>query len=434
MRGRLALLAGAITSLVLVAFLVPLGLLVRTVAADRAANAATLQAQSLTSVVATGDPRTLRLTLEQVNATTAHPVTVFLPDGSVLGAPAARTAAVELAAHGRSLTVDAPDGRQILVAVQGTSGRPAVIATFIPDAELNRGVPRAWLILLALGVALVIVGVVVADRLARSMIRPIGELSLVSHRLARGDLDARARPAGPREIRDVAAALNHLADRIRDLLREEREAAADLSHRLRTPLTALRLNAESLHDPAEAERIGAGVDALERAVTQAIQDARRAGADGAGAAPSCDATKVVRERVAFWSVLAEDTDRALDLRLPTGPLPVRLSGGDLAACLDALLGNVFAHTPDGTGLAVALLERPDGGARLMISDHGPGFPSPDGAALTVGRGASATGSTGLGLDIARRTARASGGDLLLGTAPTGGAQVTLDLGPAPDRP
>lgn len=431
MRGRLALLAATITSLVLVAFLVPLALLVRTVAADRAVNAATLRAQSLTSVVATSDRSTLRLTLEQVNANAIHPVTVFLPDGSVVGAPADRTAAVRLAERGRSLTAARPGGRQILVAVQGVSDGTAVIGTFVPDSELYRGVTRAWLILLALGIALVVVGVVVADRLARSMVRPIGELSTVSHRLARGDLDARARPAGPGEIRNVAAALNHLAGRIRDLLREEREAAADLSHRLRTPLTALRLDAEALRDPDEAERVSAGIDAVERAVTQAIHDARRAGADTAGGPVSCDAAKVVRDRVEFWSVLADDTDRAVSLDLAEGPLRVRLSAVDLAACVDALLGNVFAHTPDGTGFAVALTARPHGGARLVVCDQGPGLPTLDGVGTgPVRRGASASGSSGLGLDITRRAAQASGGDLLLGNDPGGGARITLDLGPA----
>lgn len=429
MRRRLALLAAATTSLVLVAFLVPLALLVRTVAADRAVNAATSQAQSLTPVVATADRPALRLTLEQVNATAAEPFTVFLSDGPVLGAPAARTAAVELASRGRSFTVATAGGRQILVSVQGVTVGSAVIATFVPGSELRRGVARAWLILAALGAALIVVGVAVADRLAAAMVRPVAELSAVSHRLAGGDLGARARPAGPPEIRDVAAALNHLAARIGDLLREERETAADLSHRLRTPLTALRLAAEALHDPGEAERVDAAIDAVERAVTQAISDTRRPATSDAGQVP-CDAAEVVAERVEFWSVLAEDTGRAVQADLAAGPLPVRLPRSELAAAVDALLGNVFAHTPDGTAFSVTLTNLPSGGTRLIIADRGPGFPVPGRGGL-LQRGASAAGSTGLGLDIARRAATASGGTLALGETPGGGAQVTLDIGPAP---
>ncbi|HEY5984794.1 MAG TPA: hypothetical protein VIV12_00220 [Streptosporangiaceae bacterium] len=71
---------------------------------------------------------------------------------------------------------------------------------------------------------------------------------------------------------------------------------------MRTPLTALRLDAEALRDPDEAERISSDVDALERAATQAIMDARRS-ATNQGEENACDAVEVVRERVEFWSVL-----------------------------------------------------------------------------------------------------------------------------------
>lgn len=420
MRRRLALLAAATTFLVLVAFLVPLALLVRTVAADRAVNGATQRAQSLTPLVATAERADLRLTVDQVNATGDHPVSVFLPGGEMLGAPADRSAAVRLAATGRSLSVDVPGGREILIAVQGAPSGTAVIRTFVSDGQLGQGVVRAWLILLALGVVLVAVGMLVADRLARSMTGPIAELAAVSHRLSRGELGARAGPDGPREVRDVATALNHLAGRIRELLRAERESVADLSHRLRTPLTALRLEAESLRDPGEADRVSSGIDVLERAVTQVIEESRRRSVRA-----YADAAAVCADRVAFWSVLAEDTGRAVTLDLAEGPLPVALAPDDLEACVDALLGNVFAHTPDGTAFSVRLTPRDDGGARLVVADSGPGFADDDAAQ----RGVSGAGSTGLGLDIARRAAQTSGGSLTLETAPTGGARATADFGP-----
>jgi signal transduction histidine kinase len=122
----------------------------------------------------------------------------------------------------------------------------------------------------------------------------------------------------------------------------------------------------------------------------------------------------VRERVAFWSVLAEDTGREVRLDLVDGPLPVPVAAEDLAAAVEALLGNVFAHTPDGTPFAVSL--RQDG--VLSIADEGPGLPAGAGE-----RGESTAGSTGLGLDIARR----AGHTLRLSTSHTGGALVTLEL-------
>jgi signal transduction histidine kinase len=422
-RRRLALLAAAVGVLILIAFLVPLALLVRTVAEDRATVRATADAQSLVPVVGTADTATIRLTVDQLLTTeSARPVTVFLPDGTVLGAPAPRTPAVALAARGQSLTAESDVGREVVIAVQGRPDGTGVIRTVVPRAELTAGVTRAWLVLALLGVVLVLVGLVVADRLARTLVRPISDLSAVSHRLANAELDARVDPAGPAELREVAGALNQLAERIQVLLRQEREQVADLSHRLRTPLTALRLEAESLRDPQDAARVTAAVDGLERAVSGLIRQARRRTspvAPGTG----CDAALVVGERVTFWSVLAEETGRAVALDLAPGPLPVAVPADELAAAVDALLGNVFAHTPDGTPFAVRLA-LDDGQVTLTVADAGPGMP-----AGPVRRGESRAGSTGLGLDIARQAAEAAGGRLDIGAGPDGGAAVLLRLGP-----
>jgi signal transduction histidine kinase len=424
MRRRLTLLVAATTSLVVVAFLVPLALLVRMVAVDRAVGAATLEVESLSSLVTTVDRNSLGLALESAGANGGPPITVFFPDGSTVGASAPRSAAVDLAARGNSVTARVPGGREILVAVEGTPGGTAVVRTYVPDSELGRGVERAWLILGLLGVVLLGLGLLVADRLARSLVRSTRDLAAVSHQLAAGRLDARARPGGTPELGEVATALNHLAGRIEELLAQERETAADLSHRLRTPLTALRLELESLRDPGEAARAEVSVEALERAVSQIIADTRRPARTGAG---RCDATEVVADRVRFWAVLAEDQDRPLTAPAAGGPaLPVALSSSDLATCVDALLGNVFAHTPEGTGFAVGLEPRPGGGARLTVSDDGPGFATSD----PLERGVSGAGSSGLGLDIVRRTAESSGGSLSVDRSASGGALVTLDLAEA----
>ncbi len=422
-------------SLVLVAFLVPLALLVRTVAIDRAVQAATTRAQSISTLVATADRQAVDLAVEQATGDGQAITVFFLGDETTTGAEASVTPSVELAASGLSLTADIAGGRELLFSASDPTGAAVVVRAVVTDEAMQRGVSRAWLILAALGLALLTVGLLVADRLAGAIVRPMLDLAGVSHRLGAGDLGARTAENGPPEVREVGAALNTLAERIRALLVEERETVADISHRLRTPLTALRLDAEQLTDPADAARIGAGVDALERGLTQVIQEAR-ARADEGGRAASCDAAEIVRDRVDFWQVLAEDTDRSVTTKLANGPLLVKVSAADLAACIDAVLGNIFAHTPDGTDFAVELTRRPEGEVRLAIGDAGPGL-APNLAVLAQGRprrGDSGGGSTGLGLDIARRTAAMSGGELTVQTSPMGGTQVVLVLGPAPDRP
>lgn len=427
MRRQILLTVAAATLLVLVAFVVPLALLVRSSAADRATGEATLGVQPLAAVVGVVDADTLALTVEQVGAALEMPVTVYLGDGSVLGADRPRDDSVVLAATGRAFSADLDGGgREVLIPVAGRPDGTAVIRIEVPAERLREGVTASWRVLAALALALLALALLLADRLARSYLRPMHDLTDTATRLGGGDLDARLHPAGPPEVSAAGRAVNRLGARIQELLRAERESVADLSHRLRTPVTALRLDADGLRDPQERERIAGDVAELSRAVDQVIAEARRPVREGVTA--GCDAAVVVADRAAFWRVLAEDTDRDVALSLDPGPLRVRLAAADLADAVDALLGNVFAHTPDGTAFAVSLRPRPGGGARLVVGDAGGGLPGSD----VLARGSSAAGSSGLGLDIVRRSAEASGGGLRLGRAPDGGAEVVVDLGPAGD--
>lgn len=423
MRRSLAVLVAATTSLVLVAFVVPLAVLIRSATAEQAVSAATRDASALVSVVATSDRSTAELAAEQSSGVSGHPFTIYYPDGAVVGDQVPPSPAVELAQRGRSLTAEASGGVEVVMAVELRDGTGAV-RTFVPDDELTAGVLRSWLVLGVLGIGLVALGVAVADRLARNLVRPLAQAAEVSHRLAAGRLDSRAEVAGPAETRAVASGLNYLAGRIAAMLHQERESMADLSHRLRTPLMALRLEAEELPS-AQSRRILDGIGAVERAVTQVITDARARGVEVAGGS-RCDAAAVVRARVDFWSVLAEDTGRELRTALSAGPVPVHCAEAELTAALDALLGNVFAHTADGTPFAVSLEERTEGGPVITVADGGAGFGDGD----LIERGATGGSSTGLGLDIARRVAESSGGSLSVGRSELGGAAVTLELGPA----
>jgi signal transduction histidine kinase len=413
-RGQLATLVAATTSVVLLAFLVPLGLLLRSEAEKSAISTATLRAQSLAALVAV-DPATVTNSIGADDS-------VFLPDGRVLGTPAGRTPAVELAARGRAFIAQSGSGVEVLVPVQGADGS-AVIRVYVPEPVLHAGVARTWTMLALLGLVLFAFGLVLADRLGRRLVDSVTGLARTADRLAGGDLTARVTPAGTPEIRRVGAELNRLATRIGELLTAEREEVADLAHRLRTPVTALRLDSDALRDADERARLAADVDALGRVVDEVIRSARRPVREGVR--PYGDLAAVAADRVAFFSALADETGRAVHRSLPEHPVPVRASPEDLAVALDALLDNVFSHTPDGAALRVTVTPRPDGAGVLTVEDAGPGL------AQTVHRGQSTVGSTGLGLDIARRTAEAAGGSMHLGTSVLGGAKVDLEfLAPA----
>jgi signal transduction histidine kinase len=116
--------------------------------------------------------------------------------------------------------------------------------------------------------------VAVADRLGTRMVRPAKRLAAAAHDLGSGDLAVRVPEDGPAEPRSAAVAFNAMADQVVQLLANERELAADLSHRLRTPLTVLRLNAASLGDGPAGEQTRQAVAQLEREVDQVIRTAR----------------------------------------------------------------------------------------------------------------------------------------------------------------
>ncbi len=464
MRLRILLVTAVTTALVLATLLVPLALLTRSHAADRATADATARAQSLAAGIGTalahpgpgGSRATAASLVTAANGADLPRTSVILADGTVLGPPAQVTDAVRLARYGRAFAYAPPEGGQtVLVPVQGTSGGTAVVHVALTDTQLYAGTLPSWLAFAGLGAGLVLLGLLVADRLGARLVGSTQRLAKVADRLAAGDLTARAEPDGPPELRLVAGQLNHLAGRIEGFLTAERENAADLAHRLRTPVAALRLDAEGLRDPAEAERIAADVAALERSVDEVIRTARKplrdaTGLNGAGGPsrggagePSADLTAVARERADFWRPLAEDQGRTLDFHAPDAPVYVRADEAELAAAVDALIGNVFDHTPEGVGMRLSVSaaagQEPGGstadgagagsapgrasgrtgpdaadrtGGLLVIEDDGPGFPE----GHVPQRGKSGGGSTGLGLDIVRRVAEESGGRTELTTA------------------
>jgi len=412
-------MAGAITSMVVIAFVIPLGLAVQTIAANEALNDAEVEARSLAPAIATvRDPQTLAALVQSASATSSGRLSVFLPDGQVLGATASADANVTLARAGRAFTTVTPDGAEVFVPVVISGSGTAVVEVVVPESRLHRGVATAWAILAATGLGLILLAVFVADRIARGVVVPTSALADAAQRVAQGELQARVVPDGPPEVVEVGRAFNLLVGRIGELLAGEREAAADLSHRLRTPLTALRLNVDRMPADSTTERLAAEVNAVENAVSDVIHELRRHSREGIRS--TTDLVAVARERLAFWAALAGQQDRPCTIEIGPGMEMVALARDDAATLVDVLLNNVFAHTPDRTPFKVAIDQVAEDQVRLVVEDQGPGFP----AAMTA-RGESGTGSTGLGLDIARRVADAVGGSLTTSTSPEGGARVEV---------
>lgn len=409
LRRELLLLFAGVTLIVLLAFLVPLGLLLDQAAQQRAISAATQRTLSLAPAV-TADP---------LSAADQPGITVFLAGGKTFGTPAERTEAVELAALQGTIVVRTRHGVDVLVPAARPDGN-AVIKATVGSAELHAGVRGTMTRLTLLSVGLFAFAVLLADRLARRMVSVTTALAAVTDRLGNGDLDARAAVDGPSELRRIATATNRLAVRIQELLLEQRREAAHLTHQLRTPLTALRLEADALRDTDERDRLADAAHRMTLAVDEVIRAAHRPAREGLH--PATDLTDVVAQRLAFWAALAEETGRTVLARAPDGPVPVRLSTPDATTLLDVLLDNAFAHTPEHTTVTVTVQDGDDG-VRLLVEDDGPGLtggypaaaaaaaaadPEMVGPASPAGQG---PGSTGMGLRIAARIAADARGAL-----------------------
>ena len=430
MRRRILFLSVGMTTLVVLAFAIPLTLLMRQAASDDSLEKARLRAQSVAYYV--GDERhtTADITayLEGVSDDGPGHISVRLADGTTLGDPppggVATPKPVPTGDDGEGgddnklgppkvsdATVRDVDGGTATEVDVDTHGGPASVCLFLTSDELYDGLGLRVGVLIAGSLLVLLLSILGAELVSRRLARPLEETARTAERLAKGDVDARAPTTGPAEVAKVSAALNGLADRIDEVIAVEREAVADLSHRLRTPLTALRLQVEALPDRERAEELNTQVNTLERTLTAVIRAARRPQREGR--VPHCDAVEVTRRRAAFWEPLFEDQGRELTLDLPKPPAEVRSSAEDLAAAIDALVENVVAHTPDGTPARITLTRTTVGagqGVRIVVADKGPGIPLGAGE-----RGRSDRGSTGLGLDIARRCAEAAGGRIIIHT-------------------
>ncbi|MEU6076529.1 HAMP domain-containing sensor histidine kinase [Micromonospora sp. NPDC047074] len=424
-------------ALVALAFLVPLATGLGDRARDEAiADAARRSALVTGALAVSTDPDVVR---RAVAASGDDPASRPVVHGLGTDESATRADAASLdraRAERRSVVVDVSGGLLRLEPVV-LGDRTAVVEVFVPESALGGDAGGRWLLLLAVAAALVGAAVLVVDRVAARAVDSVRGLVGAALAIGDGDQGVRVDPGGPRELAEAGHAFNRMADRLDAARTDERELVADLSHRLRTPLTVLRLDAEALESDdtsvgsfSEAEldrrrgirRIRQAIVTLEGEIDVLIKTTRKAVVHDAGPA-ICDVSEVVRDRMVFWAALAGDQNRPHHVSGAQLRIPAPVPRAELAAALDAVIGNVFRYTPQGTAFEVAVSRR-DGYVAIRIDDAGPGIANPDRA---LRRGASDRGSTGLGLDIAKRVALQANGSVSIDRARLGGASVVMLL-------
>lgn len=280
-------------------------------------------------------------------------------------------------------------------------------------AKVSQEIGQTLLVILAVALLAVLAAAALAIRQARRLSSPLIDLAETAERLGSGDPRPRHRRYGVPELDRVADVLDRSAERIGRMLTAERRLAADASHQLRTPLTALSMRLEEIiatADDQETVREEAAIalgqverltDVVQRLLTNA-RDPR------SGSAVDFDLDEVIKQQVEEWRPSYRNEGRSI---VCSGTEGLRAVGtpGAVAQVLATLIENSLMH---GAG-TVCLYTRVTGNQAVVeVTDEGPGVP-PDLGARVFERTVSGRNSTGLGLAVARDLAEADGGRLEL---------------------
>jgi signal transduction histidine kinase len=315
-----------------------------------------------------------------------------------------------------------------------------------PTAMLNQNITDLWLYLVLLGGAAMAAAAAIAVYFARWVGKPLARLDAAAGQIADGELTVRAKTgSGPPELRRTAATFNMMAGRLETLVHGHRAMLADVSHQLRTPLTALRLRLDLLAADSgpttAAELAGAQeeVARLSRLVDGLLATARAESVTEQ--LETIDVVAAVGERVAAWQPVADGHD--VKIVVETAALPdagkeakegrdadrplIALGAGHLEQILDNLLDNAIDAIGDkGGSVRVSVADSPSG-TTLTVADDGPGMTPQERSRAFLRFTSGSQSGTGLGLAIVHRLVTSNGGTIRLADTPGGGLTVVIEF-------
>lgn len=442
MTRRIALTVVALIAAILALAVIPLGLTMtgREEVSFRDDSSASARTIASTAEEDLSDHRSAAPARQQVRraADTGDCAAVFDRSERVVMtagcAPEATSAAARLVPgvlrSGDERSVEADERLTTAVPVGDSSDISGVAVLIRSTDSLHDRILAMWGWLSVTGVGALAAAVLLAVWLARWVGRPLRAVDAAAQRLGEGALEERApEVGGPPEVRRLAATFNTMAARNEALVHGHRAVVADVSHQLRTPLTALRLRLDLLAADADADTAAELSGAQEEiARLSRLVDGMLAVARAENAVPRpvpVRVDEVIAERVAAWEPVAQERGVRLAVR-SQGAVIASIGDGDLEQVLDNLIANALDAVPGGGEVRLGATRRNDT-VFVTVADNGPGMP-PAVRATAFRRfgNPQATGS-GLGLAIVHRLVTANGGTAALDDTPGGGLTVTLRM-------
>src|SRR5215467_899154 len=252
---------------------------------------------------------------------------------------------------------------------------------------------------------------------ARRLARPLQDLARAADRIGSGDTRPLGRRYGISELDRVAEGLDNAAQRVTDLISAEQDFAADASHQLRTPLTALSMRLEEMveaaDDPEVVREEGtaalAQTDRLAQVVWQLLGRARRS---SSGAPALSNIIEIIDQQVDEWEPAFRAEGRRIEVLgegRGGGPLRAYVSVGGVSQVIATLLDNALVH---GGGTVSIRTSHTPRSVVIEVKDEGRGVPA-DLVHRIFERSVSGAGGTGLGLALAKSVASSDGGQLVL---------------------
>ena len=397
MRRRITLLAAATAMLAVLLLALPLGVFV----SHGYVNDERLELQRAAATAAAslrGDHPTLgSLHIDRSEiAVAVYDQAGRLIDGT---GPATGGALVAKALAGTEAT--GTFGSDIGVAAPVSDG-DKVIAVVLLRSELSAAHHRgllAWFVIAAIGVAAVLFSAGGALLLANRLSAPLHRLRHAARRIGAGDLDARAPLSGVAEFDTLAATLNDSAARIQTMLARERSLSAEVSHQLRTPLSGLRLELETLRtsvpSTASVESALIAVDRLETIIAEVIALAR-----DLPVPQTANLAELIASAEQRWHGPLAATTRPLRVIIdPALPENIDISTPAAAQILDVFIDNARRHGRGAITIHARAVERV---VAVDVSDEGEALVH---EAHVLFRRRDGTGG-GIGLPFARKLADA----------------------------